>query len=100
MKLGILVNTTRHLPHVLGITRAASEKGHHVSLFAMDEGTKLLRESAYRELCHLENVDMSLCRHSAEQHHVALNELSPDIVAGSQLNNAIMNSEADKVIVL
>ena len=44
MKLGILVNTDKHLAAVTGITRAAIDKGHEVTIFAMDDGTRLLEE--------------------------------------------------------
>ena len=39
MKLGILVNTDRHLKvEIAGLTHAALAKGHEVAIFAMDEG--------------------------------------------------------------
>lgn len=100
MRLGILVNSNRHLQDVVAITKAACAKGHEVTLFAMDAGTEFLGEPDYLALCELDNVDMSLCRHSAEERGMSVDGLSSEIVAGSQLNNAIMNSEADKVIVL
>ena len=43
MKLGILVNSDRNLEAITGMTRAALAKGHEVLLFAMDDGTRLLR---------------------------------------------------------
>ena len=100
MKLGILVNSNRHLKDIIGITKAACAKGHEVTLFSMDAGTEFLGEPDFLALCQLDNVEMSLCRHSAEEHKVEIEGLSSEIVAGSQLNNAIMNSESDKVIVL
>jgi hypothetical protein len=42
MKLGIFVNTDRHLEHVVGLVKAALSKGHEVTMFNMDDGTKLL----------------------------------------------------------
>lgn len=100
MKLGIVVTTDRHLEHVVGITRAASAKGHQVSLFAMDEGVRLVGELAFIELCTLGNVTMSLCKHSAEEHRVHTKELSKEIVVGSQFQNAMMGNRSDRVIVL
>ena len=100
MKLGILANTNRHLTHIVGITIAASKKGHEVSIFAMDEGTDIVGSNDFKNLCKCDNVIISLCRHSAEARGVDTSGLSKEIVCGSQFNNAVMNNEADKVIVL
>ncbi len=100
MKLGILVNTERHLEHIIGITRAACDKGHYVIIFAMDEGTHLLRSPQFTELSKLDGVKMGLCRHSAEEHQIELEDLPDGITRGSQFDNAVMNHEADRVIVL
>ncbi len=100
MKLGILVNTGKHLDAVIGLTRAAAAKGHEVVLFAMDEGTKLLENPAYTALCRLQGVTMSVCDHSAKARGVDTEAMPEEIVCGSQYNNAVMNHEADRVIVL
>lgn len=100
MKLGILINTNRHLDHIVGITKAAINKGHEVIIFAMDKGTELAVSSRFKGLCRMENVTISLCRHSAEEHNVHTDNIPSEIVCGSQFNNAMMNNEADKIIVL
>ena len=100
VKLGILITTDRHLNHIEGISRAASAKGHEVVIFAMNEGTKLLDSLEFIRLCELENTTMSLCKHSATDLGVDTTEVSKEIVIGSQFNNAMMNNQADKVIVL
>lgn len=100
MKLGIIANTNRHLDHLLGITKAAISKGHEVMIFAMDDGTELASSNCFKGLCELDNVTISLCRHSAEEHKVRMEAIPSEIVCGSQFNNAMMNNEADKVIVL
>ena len=100
MKLGILANTNRHLGHIIGITKAATRKGHEVSIFAMDEGTEIVGSDDFCELCKCDNVMISICRHSAESRGVDTSALSKEIICGSQFNNAVMNNEADKVIVL
>lgn len=100
MKIGILVNTNENLPEVVGLTRAALSKGHEVSIFTMDEGTRLLKETSFTDLCKLDNVHMSFCDHSAKRINIKTDGLSEKIVGGSQLNNAIMNHNSDKVIVL
>ncbi len=100
MKLGILVNTSRHLDDVVGICRAALAKNHQVVIFAMDEGTRLLESHAFVALAELEGVSLSLCEHSAKMLGAKTAGLSPKIVCSSQLNNAMMNHAADRVIVL
>ena len=100
MKLGIIITTDRHLDDVIGITRAANAKGHEVSIFAMDAGTRLLGKTEFTQLCAVENVVMSLCQHSASDQGVVTEGVSKEIVLGSQFNNAMMNNEADKVISL
>lgn len=100
MNLGILITTDRHLDHVIGITRAASAKGHKVSVFAMDSGTRFLNTLAFTQLCAEKNVVLSLCQHSASEHGVDVTGVSKEIVIGSQFNNAMMNNESDRIIVL
>lgn len=100
MKLGILINTDKHLQHLIEITRAANNKGHEVTLFAMDAGTKLLQSSEFPRLCELENITMNVCNHSAAEQGVETTGVSKEIVIGSQFNNAMMNNQSDKVIVL
>ena len=100
MKLGILINTDRHLDHVIGLARAASDRGHEVSLFAMDEGARLLNSSEFVRLCELEKVSISLCKHSATEQGVDTSGINREIIVGSQFNNAMMNNQMDKVIVL
>ena len=99
MKLGIVVTTDRHLDHIVGLTKVASKKGHEVTIFAMDAGTKLLGETEFTQLCSEDNVIISLCQHSASEHGVNMEGISIEIVLGSQFNNAMMHSESDKVVV-
>jgi len=100
MKIGILVNTDRHLEHIRGITEAAVRRGHTVAIFAMDEGTRLLENPEYRKLCELEGVEMSFCDHNAQGLGINKDGVPDEIVCGSQYNNAVMQHEADRVIVL
>lgn len=100
MKLGILITTDKHLGHVIGVARAASARGHEVLLFAMDEGVRLLSSPEFLRLCELDNVVMSLCNHSATELSVDTAGVPKEIVVGSQFNNAMMNNQADRVIVL
>lgn len=100
MRLGILVNTDRHRDHILGITKAAVQKGHEVIIFNMDDGSKLLEDEAFTGLCTEQGVSMSFCDHSVGQKNVSKDGIPSAIVCGSQLNNAAMNQDADRVIVL
>lgn len=100
MKLGIFINTDRHLDHILGVTKAALAKGHEVVLFNMDDGTRLFGNPSFTELCKTKGVTMSLCDHSAKHHNVVTEGLPSEIVCGSQYNNAVMVYTSDKVIVL
>ena len=100
MKLGILVNTDRHLEHIIGITGAAVSRGHEVSIFTMDDGAKLLDNPDFCALSRLQGVKMSFCRQSAKRSGMGKEGIPGEIVDGSQYNNAIMHHKADKVIVL
>lgn len=100
MKLGILLNKDRHLEFLVGLARAAIDKGHEVMVFAMDEGTRLLEEDEIVRLAALEEVSISYCSHSAKDYGIDSEAVAADIVCGSQLNNAMMHHEADKIIVL
>lgn len=98
--LGILVNSDRHLEHVQGFARAALARGHKVIVFVMDTGTRLLQDSALLDLAGLSGVTVTVCDHSARRNGIALEALPPSVGCGSQLNNAMMNHEAERVIVL
>lgn len=100
MKLGILVNTDRHLEDVLGITNSAVSKGHEVIIFVMDDGTRLLGNPAFTGLCRTKGVSMSFCDHSAKGLGVSTEGIPQEVVCGSQYNNALMVNDADRVIVL
>lgn len=99
-RLGILVNSDRHLNHLLGISRAALAKGHEVLVFVMDEGTRLLPDGHLQQLAECPGLTMSLCDHSAQRHGIDTGALPAHVVRGSQLNNAMLNHQADRVIVL
>ncbi|MFV1973273.1 MAG: DsrE family protein [Thiohalobacterales bacterium] len=100
MKLGILVNTDRHLEHMLGITKATMAKNHELSIFIMDEGTRLLENDLFVSLAKLPAVSITLCEHSASNYGIDTKGLSKDISCASQFNNAMMIHNADRVIVL
>jgi len=100
MKLGILLITESRLQDVIGVTRAALSKGHEVSIFTMDEGVRLFGNSDFEGLCGLDGVRMSFCDHNAKKFNAAVANLTPEILCGSQYDNAEMLHDADRVIVL
>lgn len=100
MKLGILVNTDRHLAHLTGIATAAVSKGHEVIIFTMDDGLKLLNNANFCALSKLQGVQMNYCKLGAIRLGVTTEGLHGDVMEGSQYNNAVMNHYTDKVIVL
>jgi len=100
MKLGIFVNTNGHLAAVAGITTAALAKGHSVNIFAMDDGTRLLSDPSFMALSGRAGVTMAFCDHSAQHLGTKPASLPGTVSCGSQFENATMNHEADRVIVL
>lgn len=100
MKLGIFINTDKHLSDIMGIAKAALAKGHEVTMFNMDDGSKLCINTAIRELCKLKGISMCYCDYSAKGMNISKEDIPADIVCGSQYNNAVMVDAADRVIVL
>ena len=100
MKLGIFVNTDRHLADVIGVTKAAVLKGYEVVIFTMDDGVKLLENPSFTALCKLQGVSMSYCDHNAIGKGIAKEGIPEELLCGSQYNNAVMMHEVDRVIVL
>ena len=100
MKLGILVNTDRHAEDLIGLTNAALSKGHEIIVFFMDSGVKLLADPAVTNLCENSLVHMSFCDYTTQKNGISKEGFCDDIICGSQYNNATMNHEADRVIVL
>jgi hypothetical protein len=100
MRLGIMVTTDGALDQVAGIARAASERGHDVTVFATDAGVRLLLEPRFTSLSLLPRVAMSFCQQSAEAKGVPLAALPASVARGTQFQNAVMSAESDRVIVL
>ena len=100
MKLGILVNTNRHSKDLIGLSNSALAKGHEVIVFFMDSGVKLLEDKDVTELCMETGISMSFCDYTTEKNGISKEGICDKIICGSQYNNATMNHEADRVIVL
>ncbi len=99
MKIGILVNTDKYLDHILGMVKAALSRGHKITIFVMDAGTKLLENPTFAELSLLHGVAISFCDLSASKEGVKKEDLPTEIQSGSQYNNAVMINESDRVLV-
>ena len=100
MKLGILANTDRHSEDLIGLTMAAIARGHEVIIFFMDTGVRLLTNPDVMNLCENSSVNMSFCDYTTQKNGISKEGIGDKIVCGSQYNNATMNHEADRVIVL
>ena len=100
MKLGIFVNTDTQLDAIIGITGAALAQGHTVDIFAMDDGTRLLSDPSFTALSGKAGVTLAFCDHSAQHLGTKPASLPATVSCGSQFENATMNHEADRVIVL
>jgi predicted peroxiredoxin len=98
MHLGILVTTNKNKEAVVGLAKAALSKGHKVTIFNMDDGTRLLGDEQFNSLCRTEGVAMSFCDHSALGLGISKEGIPADVVCGSQFDNANMLHEADRVI--
>jgi peroxiredoxin family protein len=100
LKLGILVNTDRHVKDLIGLTNAALSKGHEVIVFFMDAGVKLLANAKVKGLCENSRISMSFCDYTTQKNGISKEGICDKIVCGSQYDNATMNHVADRVIVL
>lgn len=100
MKLGLLVNTNNHRDAVIGLTGSAVARDHEVTIFIMDDGTRLLEDQSFCDLSAADGVRMSYCEHSATDLGVNTANVPEAIESSSQYNNAAMNHTMDKVIVL
>ncbi|MEE8328791.1 MAG: hypothetical protein V3R54_02545 [Thermodesulfovibrionia bacterium] len=100
MKLGIFVNTDRHVDDIVGLTKAAVSKGHEVIIFIMDIGVNLLNNPSLAGLCSESGVSINYCDYNAGKMGISKEGIPEKIGCGSQFDNATMNHEADRVIVL
>lgn len=100
MKLGLMVTTGRFPDLVRGLAAAAIARGHGVTIFATDDGVRLLHAPAWAAWAASPELAISYCAQSMERSGGRPAGLPSAIRAGSQFDNALMLSEADRVIVL
>lgn len=100
MTLGLLVTRDDFKEDIIGLTKAASSKGHEVIVFMMDDGIRHCLDKDVAALKDLPGVSMSLCDHSAKLRDITEDMIPGGVTAGSQFQNAVMNRDADKVIAI
>lgn len=62
--LGIFVSTDRHLDHIIGLAKAAHNRGKQVIIFFTHRGVLLTQDPKFGQLAAV--AEMSLCRKSFE----------------------------------
>ena len=100
LNLGILVTTDRYQEALIGITRTAAARGHDVTIFFTDTGTSFVNVPEITDLASVSGVKMAYCELNAKEAGVIRDKVPERIVNGSQLNNALMFHNADKIISL
>ncbi len=100
MKIGLLVTQEGYEEDIIGLTKAAVKRGHEVIIFMTDTGVMNSQNSGVVALKDLDGVSISLCDFSAKNNKLTDEMIPEGIIAGSQYQNAVMNQDADKVIVL
>lgn len=101
MIIGILVTTEKYADHLIGLTKAATNRGHKVNIFLMDRGVLLVKNRDITGLKELTGVlSFSLCDLNLKRMGLSETIVPDGIICGSQYNNAIMHHESDRVIVL
>ena len=98
MTIGLLITRDSFKDEIIGLTKAASAKGHSVIFFMMDDGTRHSQSPDVVALKDLPGVTMSLCDHSAKLRGITEDKIAKGIAAGSQYQNAVLNQDADRVI--
>lgn len=100
MTLGLLVTRDTFKDAVIGLVKSASSKGHEVIVFFTDDGVRLATSPDIASLVSLPGVSMSLCDHSAKHRDLPEDKIAEGITVGSQYQNAVMNQDADKVLLI
>lgn len=100
MTVGLLVTRDKYSEHIIGLTNSALKKGHKVIIFMMDDGTRHSQNADVVALKDLDGVEMSLCDHSAKLREITEEMIPKGVTAGSQYQNAVLNQDADKVILI
>jgi len=100
MRLGIVVSTRRHLKVFVNLALTAARQGHRVSVFVTGEGVELLPEKEIAELAANDMIEMVFCEFISKKIGIAPDSIPDSFKAGSQLDNALMMRDSDRVISL
>ncbi|MEO5358698.1 MAG: hypothetical protein H7844_15565 [Nitrospirae bacterium YQR-1] len=100
MTIGLLITRDGFSQDIIGLTKAAVNKGHQVILFMMDDGARHSQSKDVVALKDIPGVTMSLCDHSAKLRDITEGMIPEGCTAGSQYQNSVMNQDADKVLVI
>ena len=76
--LGIFVTDPSMLPHVMGITKAAKEKGSQVKVFFTWNATTLSKDPEFPKLCELAD-DVSICVDSYRKQGFSVDDVPPGL---------------------
>lgn len=99
--LVIMVNTIKHLDHVINLTSAARTKGKHVNLFFTGKGVLLTMTPQFKQLADMASVSICNASLRANGLHGRQEEIpgvSP-VNFTSQAKYAEMLSQADRYLV-
>lgn len=100
MTIGLLVTRDSFRDEIIGLTNSAVSKGHQVIIFMMDDGIRHSQDPDVVALKDLDGATLSICDHSAKIRDVTEEMIPEGITVGSQYQNAVLNQDADRVILI
>jgi predicted peroxiredoxin len=100
MKIGLLVTRDGYKDDIIGLVKSALKKGHQVIFFMMDDGARHTQDKDVMALKDLKGVETSLCDHSAKLRNITEEMIPKGCTAGSQYQNAVLNQDSDRVIII
>ena len=87
-------------PSGLACAEQLAIRGHQVTVFIMSSGVLLLSDNVLSDLAETGNVDISYCDFNATRMNIDKSSISLRVKASSQLDNALMVRDSDRVICL
>ncbi|NOZ77499.1 MAG: hypothetical protein GXO65_07600 [Euryarchaeota archaeon] len=100
MELGILVSTDRHLNHVVGLTKAARDKGIGVRIFFTADSVFLTQDPEFQELLDA-GAEVAMCDKTYKGFDLD-KTFKPELEGVKHSNqdwNARMASQVDRYVV-
>jgi hypothetical protein len=98
MQMGIVAATDLYEVHVVGLARAALERGWPCRCFFTDRGVRLLSSRTLRELLLRDGMVAAMCEHSWQAY--GSGEPPAGVAMASQYQNAELAHLCDRVVVL